>query len=325
LTVENLSHTLLGIAIANSGVQQRHGPVATWGLAIAANLPDIDTVVRFWGTEHYLIYHRTLTHSVFGLLILPLLLAYFLRVFNRSVPFRSLYLIGVVGVLSHITLDLLTAWGTMLFFPLVEKRFSLPWVFIIDPYVLGILILSVLIIWILPKYRETSTRVAISALGLYVAFCGWNWALAVRRIETVSVQRGYQPQQIQAYAQPLSPFQWMGVIQEKGTVHLWMVETTGNPDRSRKETIESYPTNLERQEVQAVLKTQAGKQFLSWSQLPIASVESLKNGHRVAITDVRFRTKFRQMNPFVLTVDLDKDLKPIRAYWPWNSLPPRGT
>ena len=49
--MDNLSHTLLGVVAAHSGWQQKHGPIAGWTIAIGANLPDIDAVVRFWGTE----------------------------------------------------------------------------------------------------------------------------------------------------------------------------------------------------------------------------------------------------------------------------------
>jgi hypothetical protein len=87
------------------------------------------------------------------------------------------------------------------------------------------------------------------------------------------------------------------------------------------ESIESHPTHLDQKEVQAALKTPEGQRFISWSRLPIASVEARNGWHRVKMWDLRFRTRFRRANPFVLIVDLDEDLKPVRTTWSWTGFP----
>lgn len=310
--MDNLTHTLFGITLANLGWQQRHGRTATWGLAVAANLPDVDAVTRFWGTESYLAHHRTLTHSVIGLLVLPLLLAVFLRLFNRSIPLKTLYLIGFAGVMSHIGLDLLTGWGTMLFYPFSIRRFSLPLVFIVDPYVLGILLVAVTALLLLPGHRKALSSGGLGLLVLYVGFCGWNWALALERIREVSVEHRYQPVRVRAFAQPFTPLEWMGVIQENNEIHLLKIRPLAPLPT---ESIENHLTRLDRKEVRAALQTREARRFMAWSELPVASVESHNGWHRVMISDLRFRTRFRRRIPFALTIDLNKELHPIRATW----------
>src|SRR5262245_31612429 len=61
--MDNLTHTLYGLALANTGLR-RTAPHATLTLIIASNLPDVDSLSLFWGQIHYLKYHRGVTHSL---------------------------------------------------------------------------------------------------------------------------------------------------------------------------------------------------------------------------------------------------------------------
>ena len=77
LRVDNLTHTLVGIAISRAGFKGRL-PYATTALIIAANLPDID-VVAGWNGVGFLATHRSLTHSLVALPALAVLIAWGLR------------------------------------------------------------------------------------------------------------------------------------------------------------------------------------------------------------------------------------------------------
>jgi membrane-bound metal-dependent hydrolase YbcI (DUF457 family) len=275
--------------------------------------------VRLWGREQYLLYHRSFTHSVFGLVLLPLLLVPILRLFNRDLSFRTSYWTGFFGVLSHIVMDLFTGWGTMLLYPLTRQRFYLNWVFIIDPYVLSILFLPLVLTIFFSGVKERANRIALAGLLLYIGFCASNSGLAAKRMKDLAAERGYVPQRIYIHPQPFSPLLWMGVIEESTVFHTVIHRTVGS---QAVDLEESFPKNLDRKEVQAALQTDEGRLFLSWAKLPVATVEELGKGYRVRIRDLRFRTRLRQTNRFSVTVDLDKNLKPIRAFWPWQTTAP---
>ncbi|WP_410964399.1 metal-dependent hydrolase, partial [Salmonella sp. SAL4447] len=68
------THTLVGIALARTSLD-RVAPFATWTAIIASNLPDIDIVAQFWGTDAYLDHHRGITHAIISLPVLSLALA----------------------------------------------------------------------------------------------------------------------------------------------------------------------------------------------------------------------------------------------------------
>src|SRR5918997_4833804 len=71
--MENLTHTLVGLAAARAGLE-RVSPHATAVCVVAANLPDADIVTLAGGQWTYLQHHRGVTHSVVGTLALGVLL-----------------------------------------------------------------------------------------------------------------------------------------------------------------------------------------------------------------------------------------------------------
>ena len=113
-SLDNLTHTLCGAALAATSLRRR-SPLSAPALLVAANLPDIDTAAELWGGRPaYLIHHRGLTHSVVGLAAQALLFSLLVgwierRSARRAVrcePRRlaSLPAIGA-GLASHLLLD----------------------------------------------------------------------------------------------------------------------------------------------------------------------------------------------------------------------------
>ena len=71
--MDNLAHSLVGLTIAKAGLE-RLSPGATTVCILAANAPDIDVVTGFFGGRWSLLhYHRGITHSIVGTLMLSLL------------------------------------------------------------------------------------------------------------------------------------------------------------------------------------------------------------------------------------------------------------
>ena len=64
-SVENVAHTLTGLALARTGLG-RVSPLATTAIVLGANLPDIDLLWSLPSELHYLHAHRGWTHSLFG-------------------------------------------------------------------------------------------------------------------------------------------------------------------------------------------------------------------------------------------------------------------
>ena len=124
-------------------------------LIVGANLPDVDAACFFWleGVEH-LGFRRGITHGPPAWVLLPLVLAGLLYGFDRwqakrgtrpaarlPVDFKWLYLLGLIGCLTHPALDWLNVYGIRLLEPFSSRWFYGDTLFIIDAWlwlVLGI-------------------------------------------------------------------------------------------------------------------------------------------------------------------------------------------
>ena len=76
--MDNVTHTLAAVALAKTGVG-RASRLAIPAIIVAANVPDLDYVVRFFGgMPAYFVYHRGITHSLPGVVMqVPLLATLF--------------------------------------------------------------------------------------------------------------------------------------------------------------------------------------------------------------------------------------------------------
>jgi inner membrane protein len=135
--VDNLAHTLCGLALARCGLDRWRGATAV--CAVGANLPDIDHVVLFSSEPYaYLRYHRGITHSLAGIAVETVLLAGVAYAIERrakaDVKLAPLVLAAAVGLLSHLALDSLNSYGVRPFLPWSDARYFGDLAYIVDPW-----------------------------------------------------------------------------------------------------------------------------------------------------------------------------------------------
>src|SRR5690349_19898871 len=123
--MDNIAHTLAGLALAESGLKRRTA-LGTATLAIAANLPDVDAVMYLVGDgPGSLAFRRGWTHGPIAMIVLPLLLTIAMigwsRMFRgkpgrRFTPVNPgwLFVLALIGTLSHPLLDLMNTYGVRL-------------------------------------------------------------------------------------------------------------------------------------------------------------------------------------------------------------------
>ena len=160
--MDNLTHTLTGVTLAQAGLG-RSSRGAALALALASNLPDVDILAGLQGAAAYLEHHRDLSHSVVGAPVFALALAGLLRATLKGSRFGALLGCSLLGVAVHVFMDLWTSYGTRVFAPFDRSWYAWDIVFIVDPLVLLLLLASVL--WA----RRTGPRVATATLGLLLA------------------------------------------------------------------------------------------------------------------------------------------------------------
>jgi membrane-bound metal-dependent hydrolase YbcI (DUF457 family) len=147
--------------------------IITWALMLGAIAPDSDVVRDFLSSDKLLIitWHRSLTHSLLLLPLWALVFAGITRVFTawrkwETPSFSKLTVVYAVGILSHILLDLVTSFGTMVWSPLEWSRPAWDLVFIVDFTLTAIFLVPQLLAWVYSHPEKVNRR----AVGIWLVF-----------------------------------------------------------------------------------------------------------------------------------------------------------
>jgi len=183
--MDTITHGIAGALIAKAAFRGQdmlaakpvnRQRIITWSLMLGAIFPDSDVFREFFSHNDLLIltWHRSITHSLVCLPIFAVVLAALTRRFVRwrkweSPSFAALTGIYAVGILSHILMDLITSFGTMIWSPVKWSRPAWDLVFIIDFTFSGILLIPQILAWVYRKPEGLRRRALASWLVLAVA------------------------------------------------------------------------------------------------------------------------------------------------------------
>jgi membrane-bound metal-dependent hydrolase YbcI (DUF457 family) len=147
--------------------------VAIFAVTVASAFPDIDVFYNNFAQDNLgmLKYHRYVTHSIImipiWLLFLTPLIRWGARMFGFTPPsFLWTALAGAVGIASHILLDLVTSFGTMIWSPLSRVRPAWDIIFIVDFIMSAILLVPQMAAWV-HRDPERSVRRASRMWALF--------------------------------------------------------------------------------------------------------------------------------------------------------------
>jgi membrane-bound metal-dependent hydrolase YbcI (DUF457 family) len=128
--------------------------IVTWSLMLGAIFPDSDVLRELISKNDLLMitWHRSITHSLVCLPIWTGLLAALTLAVARwrkwpAPSFLTLCGLWAVGILSHIFLDLVTTYGTMIWSPLAPSRPAWDLIFIVDFTLTAIFLIPQLLAW----------------------------------------------------------------------------------------------------------------------------------------------------------------------------------
>jgi inner membrane protein len=293
--VDNLTHSLVGALLGQAGLKRRTG-LAMPALIIGANIPDIDAACFFWleGVEH-LGFRRGITHGPPAMVLLPLLLAGALWWFDRwqtsrgtrpdarlPVSFKWLYLLSLVGTLSHPLFDWFNVYGIRLLEPFSSHWFHGDVLFIIDVWLWALLGFGV---WFsLRRERRGGEwrRPARIVIAMMAAYIGLNSAITWQA-ETAGRMREPYPVEVIASPMPLAFWARERIVRlADGT---WLSSAwTGKPVGPDYAYPETERCRMPDQAQLAAGGSQVAA-FLVWSQAPFA--ERAADGS-VILRDARF-------------------------------------
>lgn len=213
-----VTHGLTGGVVA--GAVGARGSLPLMAAAVGGALaPDLDVLARLWDPMAPITVHRTATHSLVGGLPVALGVAGAVGGWSAHVPFRSLALIAYLGVLSHIGLDLLTAFGTAVLWPLDSTRFALGWLYVIDPVVIGIVLGGLLFAARWNGQRTVVAQASLGVLTLYVLVAGAMTREAEAAFGRRLDAQGIRPTRATVVPAFPGPVRWLGVAEAECMVY----------------------------------------------------------------------------------------------------------
>ena len=294
--MDNLAHTLTGLAIAEAGLRRKTALGATT-LAIAANLPDVDAFIYFVGDGiDALAFRRGWTHGILAMLVLPVLLAAIMHLASRlrrpgtdapTVSWRWLLILAAVGVWSHPLLDVLNTYGVRLLMPFSNRWFYGDALFIIDLWLWLALFVGILLSrrrsLRLTPHPARPAQAAIAMVGVYVV------CMAISsRVGRAIVERqadGPRADGVMVSPIPVTPFR-RTVVRDLGDRYETGELALGRATRYRRTG--DTPTGDDTDLAAAAARTPDGAAFLSWSRFPRFAVEPGGDGRLVRISDMRY-------------------------------------
>ncbi len=203
--------------------------------AVAVEFPDIDFLASAFGTLTYLNVHRSITHSFVMAPLWALLLAVLFAVVNRSeLKVRDFYILCLLCQCVHIVGDLITPYGTKIFYPLSDHAAALHTTFVIDPIVTGILALGLLASCYLARRRPAAVAAARTGMLLLAVYVGAQGVLhrqALALAHDYRESQGLSTAEVYALPQPLSPFHWKLLLVGKNAYREARVNLAGSEPR----------------------------------------------------------------------------------------------
>jgi inner membrane protein len=283
--MDNLTHTLVGAALAEAGLKRRTA-LASATLMIGANFPDLDVIAVPFGES--LTWRRGATHGFLALAVLPFVLAWLMQLYDRRVRLRrdpaaqpadfgQLVMLSGISILTHPTLDFMNTYGMRWLMPFVNKWFYADGLFIIDLWLWIVLIGCVVL-----ARRTNGPAPARFGLAFLVAYMVMNLGITEwGRREIAGQYPGTRlvvgPRPIQSWTRE--------VVVDDGTTYRF---GTWVPGRGLDLGGASIRKGDDHPAVAAARQDPSVQGFVRWARLPFYTVERDSTGTIVRMGDARY-------------------------------------
>ena len=174
--MDSLTQLTFGAACGEAVLGKKVGRKAiVWG-AVLGTLPDLDVFIPLGGPVNDFVYHRGFSHSIILLALLSPVLAWLIAYVhpNTKQYFHRWVLLSFLVLEASVLLDLLTIYGTQIFWPFDKTPLAVPILFIIDPLFTIPILLGVMAALVLK--RQSSLGHRLNKVGLILSLVYLVWA-----------------------------------------------------------------------------------------------------------------------------------------------------
>ena len=218
--MDSLTQLTLGAACAEKILGKEVGRQAwVWG-AVLGTLPDLDVFIPFGGPVNDMVFHRGFSHSFFLLALLSPIVAWFITKIHPQTKkhFFKWMLLTFVVFQASVVIDLMTIYGTQVFWPFDKTPQAIPVLFIIDPFFSLPIVFGCFAALILKRKSTLGHRLNSIGLSISVAYLAWSifaWQFAENKVKGKLKQQSISYSQLITSASPFNTLLWRVVGVDK--------------------------------------------------------------------------------------------------------------
>jgi inner membrane protein len=318
--LDNLTHSLVGLFLARAGFK-RATACGTAILVLAANAPDIDVISLFWGRSTALHWHRNITHSLVGAPFMALLTVAVVAVValiakKRKVSWWPAFWIALLGIASHLILDLTNVYGVRLLLPFSGHWSHLDVTPVVDFFIWAILLLGVVApalsrlvgseIGEVGKERG-SAGWAVTVLVLLTLF-DYSRSVFHRRATNIlnsRIYNGLAPRRVGAFPSG-NPLAWRGMAEMSNAYVEVPVDLLTDFQPANEVTYYKPPRTPA---MRAAMETYPFQMLLEFVQWPLWVTRPETDSTRVSLIDLRFGTPSQAGFSATALVDMNDQVR----------------
>lgn len=245
--MDSLTQLTFGAACGEAVLGQKVGRKAlVWG-AILGTVPDLDVFIPLGGPINNFVYHRGFSHSLFILGLLAPLMAWLISTVHPDTKrfYPKWVLLSFLVLEASVLLDLLTIYGTQIFWPFDTMPKAVPVLFIIDPLFTLPIVSGVLAVLLLKRHRPLGHRLNTIGLALSLTYLIWAFGtgeFVKRQVTEKLAEQGVSYSQFISSPAPFTTLLWriVGIDYDRYFETYYSLF-----DRETPLFIDFYPRNLE--------------------------------------------------------------------------------
>ena len=244
--MDSLTQLTFGAACGEAILGRKLGKKALyWGAAIGT-LPDLDLLIPLGGPVNNFVYHRGFSHSMIVLTLLAPLIAWLIVRIHPATKryYRQWVLLCFVVFQASVILDLVTIYGTQIFWPIDKTPMAIPILFIIDPTFTLPVFSGVLAVLLLKRHPALGHRLNTIGLCLSLTYLAWAFTAAgvvEKKVIEKLARQGVSYSQLVCSPAPFTTLLWrvVGIDNDRYFETYYSVF-----DREAPLFVDFYPRNL---------------------------------------------------------------------------------
>ena len=218
--MDSLTQLTLGAACGEAVLGKKVGRKAlVWG-AVIGTLPDLDVFIPLGGPVNDFVYHRGFSHSLLLLALLSPIIAWLITKVHPDTKryYRGWFLLSFLVLEVSVLLDLMTIYGTQIFWPFDTTPRAIPVLFIIDPLFTLPILSGVLAMLVLKRNHALGRH--LNRAGLFLSLVYLTWAICAGemvegRVREKLARQGVSYSQFISSPAPFTTLLWRVVGIEK--------------------------------------------------------------------------------------------------------------